>query len=268
MSLQGESDKPVPMDIEFFLKTNFSLIASRIPLAPLFEYLPNIHLYVKNAQSQFLHANTAFVRLLGASHLNEVIGKTDHNFFPKHLADNYRSEDIGVIEGTINVIDKMWLVPRVNRSLDWFFSTKLPLHGNNPGEVVGLIGYIRDCQTSKLKPERHTHLNAVVDYILQNYSVSISTQVLADLVGLSVSQLNRRFNALYQMTPREFLLHVRLKIASQLLATTDESIANIATDTGFFDQSHFSKFFRYTFAMSPKEYRCKYNHVRCPSLED
>jgi len=243
------------MDIELFLHNNFSLFASRIPLAPLFEHLPNVHLYVKNAQSQFLHANTAFVHLLGASHLDDVIGKTDHDFFPKHLADDYRAEDIGVINGTVSVVDKMWLVPRSNRRLDWFFSTKLPLCGYHPGEVVGVAGYIRDCQTSKLKPERHTHLNAVVDYILQNYSSPISTQTLAKLVGLSVSQLNRRFKTLYQMTPQEFLLRARLKVASQLLATTDESITNIAIDTGFFDQSHFSKFFRRDFAMSPKEFR-------------
>ena len=246
------------MNIECFLQDNFSRFASRIPLAPLFEHLPDIHLYVKNAQSQFLHANTAFVRLLGASCLADVLGKTDHDFFPKHLADDYRTEDIGIINGTITVVDKMWLVPRANRNIDWFFSTKLPLQGHLPGEVAGLAGYIRDCRASKLKPARHVPLNAVVDYVLQNYSHPISTKTLAELIGLSVSQLDRRFNALYQMTPQEFILRVRMKAASQLLATTDESITNIAIDTGFFDQSHFSKFFHRIYAMSPKKYRDKY----------
>ena len=246
-------------DIELFLQNNFAQFASPLPLAPLFEHLPNIYLYVKNAESQFLHVNTAFVQLLGASNFDEILGKTDHYFFPKHLADAYRAEDIGVIKGTTVVVNKMWLVPRKNRSLDWFFSTKLPLQGNTPGETAGLAGYIRDSHSSNLKLKGHFPMDSVVEYVLQNYSTDITAQTLADLTGLSVSQLDRRFTALYQTTPQKFILRVRMEAAAHLLATTDESIANIALSTGFFDQSHFSKFYRRYFSMSPKEYRNRYS---------
>ena len=240
-----------------FLEKYLCQFSNPLVLSELFEYIPNIHLYVKNHSSQFLHVNRSFSTLLGADNLTEVIGKTDHNYFPCHLADDYLKEDRQVMNGSLRVIDQVWLVPRANRKLDWFFSTKLPAF-DRQGKIVGLVGYIRDCYEGGLNPESDPSMKRVADDILAHYSNPFSASRLAKLVGLSVSQMNRRFSAAYQISPQQFLLNVRMKIASQLLATSDESIASIVFDTGFFDQSHFSKYFRRFFDMAPNEYRNKY----------
>ena len=250
------------MDTNIFINDNLDNFADKLLFADLFEYIPNVYLYVKNINSQFLHINQNFAKLLGVNRLEDVIGKTDHDFFPRHLADEYRKEDIGVMQGTIQVIEKIWLVSRSNSKLDWFFSTKLPVPGKknnaNGTENAGLVGYIRDCKTSEFGSEQDFVAKKIADYLLGNYSRHISSKELAALSGLSVSQTDRRFRQAYQISPQQFLLSVRLKIASQLLATSDEPITSIVFDTGFFDQSHFSRFFRRNFGMSPNEYRNRY----------
>ncbi|MDR1963812.1 MAG: AraC family transcriptional regulator [Planctomycetaceae bacterium] len=250
------------MDTKKFLENNLGQFSNEFHLAALFEYLPDIYLYVKNLQSQFLHVNKNFMTFLGASSLDEVIGRTDHDFFPRHLADDYRTEDIGVMQETLQVVDKVWLVPDHNKQLDWFFSTKLPLYGHENKQrkkpVAGLAGYIRNRYKSNLSLEYDSKMKNVTDYILSHYSEPISSKMLAEMAELSISQFDRRFRKVHQMSPQQFLLSVRMKIASQLLATSDTSIINIVLDTGFFDQSHFSKFFKRSFGMSPNNYRRKY----------
>ena len=253
------------MDTEIFLRDNLENFTDKLVLAGLFEYIPNIYLYVKNDKSQFLHVNQNFAELLGVTRMEEVIGKTDHDFFPRHLADEYRKEDIGVIQGTIQVIEKIWLVSRPNKQLDWFFSTKLPVSGKKMDatgcESAGLVGYIRDCKKSKLGFDQDFVVKKATDFMFENYSQPVSVKELAKLCHLSVSQMNRRFHQACQMSPKQFLLNVRLKIASQLLATSDEPITSIVVDTGFFDQSHFSRYFRRSFGMSPNEYRNQYRGI-------
>ncbi len=252
------------MSLDIFLSNSFQNCGNELVLAGLFEHIPNVYLFVKNAESQFLHVNRNFAKLLGANHLQDVVGKTDHDFFPRHLADEYRKEDIGVLQGTLNVVEKIWLVPRSNRRLDWFFSTKLPVRGRaNPcqPESIGLVGYIRDCRESDLGSEQDFAIKKLADFILTNYSQHIPAKELAELAGLSVSQMNRRFHQAYQMSPQQFLLTVRLKIASQLLVITEDPITSIVWDTGFFDQSHFSRHFRRFYGMSPNQYRIYYHEM-------
>jgi len=250
------------MNTNIFPQDDLKNLEIGLALAGLFEHLPKTYLYVKNAKSQFLHVNQRFLKLLGANRLEDVLGKTDHDFFPRHLADEYRKEDLGVIQGTIKVVEKIWLVPRPNKKLDWFFSTKLPIFAPQnvlgDSQFVGLVGYIRDCKESDLGSEQDIVAKKVADFILENYSQHISSQELAKIASLSVSQMNRRFHQAYQVSPQQFLLSVRVKIASQLLATTEESITSIVADTGFFDQSHFSRYFRRSFDMSPNEFRNQY----------
>jgi len=250
------------MDTKIFVKENLENFAEKSLCADLFEYIPNVYLYIKNINRQFLHVNRNFAKLLGGNRLEDIIGKTDHDFFPRHLADEFRKEDIGVMQGTIQVIEKIWLVSRSNRKFDWFFSTKLPVpwkkSNANGIEYAGLVGYFRDCKKSEFGSEQDFVAKKVADHLLSNYSHHISSKELAILSGLSVSQMNRRFSQAYQISPQQFLLNVRLKIASQLLATTNEPITSIVFDTGFFDQSHFSRFFRRNFGMSPNEYRTQY----------
>lgn len=63
--------------------------------ASLVENLP-VHVLRKDLEGRFQFANTSFCRLSGRT-LDEVVGKTDFDLFPSHLAEKYRQDDQWVI---------------------------------------------------------------------------------------------------------------------------------------------------------------------------
>lgn len=72
--------------------------------------------------------------------------------------------------------------------------------------------------------------------------------------GVSRMQLYRKFNALTDMTVKEFVRSIRLKRAAQLLNDKKMSVSEIAFAVGFRDLSHFRKCFSREFGMSATEY--------------
>ena len=60
------------------------------------------------------------------------------------------------------------------------------------------------------------------------------------------------------MSPTEYLLALRLQEARRLLVTTEEPVSVVALNTGFFDQSHFTKRFRKVTGMTPTQFRKTY----------
>ena len=57
------------------------------------------------------------------------------------------------------------------------------------------------------------------------------------------------------MSPSQYVLALRLQEARRLLTTTDLPLSAIALNTGFFDQSHFTKRFQKMTGMTPTRFR-------------
>ena len=208
--------------------------------------------------------NQALASLFGSTTPESMIGKTDHDFSPPDLADQFVAEDRRVIETRRPVTFQAWLIPNRHGEMKWYLSSKIPLF-NRQGKVIGTAGAMRDVAkaTDLLAPYRE--MQAVLDHLFSHYAEKIDFQHLARLASLSLSQLDRRFKRLFQLTPQQFLLRVRLNAASQLLATTHRAVAEIALQTGFYDQSYFTKHFRRQLGMTPTTYRRKYHRDPAPS---
>ena len=100
-------------------------------------------------------------------------------------------------------------------------------------------------------------MNAV-EFVTENYGESIEVADIATQLGLSISQLQREFSRLFGITPNQYIREVRVGVARHMLETSDESIASIAADCGFYDQSHLSRQFKATTGLTPKAYREQY----------
>jgi len=57
------------------------------------------------------------------------------------------------------------------------------------------------------------------------------------------------------VTPHELILRLRIEAAGEQLANSDISIAKIAVDYGFYDQSAFTKHFRSRTGLTPRAFR-------------
>jgi transcriptional regulator GlxA family with amidase domain len=101
-------------------------------------------------------------------------------------------------------------------------------------------------------------MRTVLEHVRDNYSQPIEVKELARLLHLSVSQFERRFRKVFQISPLKHIMNVRIRAASLRLTTTNDTIASIALDCGFYDHSHFTRNFRKIMGVSPKEYRKQY----------
>lgn len=73
-------------------------------------------------------------------------------------------------------------------------------------------------------------------------------------VGVSRMQLYRKLHALTNMTVKEFVRHIRLKRAAQMLDQDKLNVSEVAYAVGFKDLSHFRKSFKQEFGMNATEY--------------
>jgi signal transduction histidine kinase/ligand-binding sensor domain-containing protein/DNA-binding response OmpR family regulator len=98
-------------------------------------------------------------------------------------------------------------------------------------------------------------LMKAIEVVERNISnADLDIEQFATEVGVSRMQLYRKFNALTNMTVKEFVKSIRLKRAAQLLLEKKLNINEIAYAVGFKDLSHFRKCFRHEYGKSASEY--------------
>lgn len=94
-------------------------------------------------------------------------------------------------------------------------------------------------------------LRAILEAPEKQYQV----EDLADLALMSRSAFSIKFTKALGQSPHEFLSNYRLRLAAQLLATTDRPIKSIASQVGFQSRSSFSRAFKSLYKMDPAGYR-------------
>ncbi len=82
-----------------------------------------------------------------------------------------------------------------------------------------------------------------------------SVDKLAEEISMSVSQLNRKLNALVDQPAGQLIRSLRLQRAADLLHKNSGTIAEICYKVGFNDQAYFSRAFKKQFGCSPSEYK-------------
>lgn len=104
-------------------------------------------------------------------------------------------------------------------------------------------------------------LQKVKKIIQENISnEQFNVSLLATKVYLSVSQLNRRLNALDQESAGRLIRKIRMEYAVKLLSKNAQSIADIAYQVGFINQAHFCRSFKQEFGCPPTTY------IKCCNL--
>jgi AraC-like DNA-binding protein len=81
---------------------------------------------------------------------------------------------------------------------------------------------------------------------------------LAAQHGMSLSTLRRRWCETMQQTPARYLINLRIRQASRMLAETRRSVAEVAVAAGFEDALYFSRRFKLETGFTPSEYRRRY----------
>lgn len=220
----------------------------------LFDFLPDLYFYAKDRHSRFVKVSQPLLHMRGLQHEEQILGKSDFDIHPRYLAEQYVREDQQVMESREPLPNQVWLVPARDGSLQWFVSSKTPVFDRD-NTVMGLAGVLRAFEQTPSQLEPFQQMEQVLSFVLRHHGERIDVPDLAKIAHLSVSQFDRRFKQLFQMTPQQYILRVRLNAACQALTSTRDSLARIAQETGFYDQSYFTKQFRKHIGISPLAYR-------------
>jgi PAS domain S-box-containing protein len=220
----------------------------------LFDYLPDVHFFAKDREGRILFASSGLVRLYGYSSEESFIGRTDFELLPRGLAEKFRKDDLRVISTGLPMIGIVELFPNAQGVPDWFLTDKLPLRTSD-GKVMGVMGTIRGHRDAIAASPTPGDIDFIVDDLKKTFALDESIASLAERCRLSIRQFESRFKARYNLTPSQFRIRLRITKACELLRTTQQSVANVAVSTGFYDQSALSYHFKAIMGSTPLQYR-------------
>lgn len=92
-------------------------------------------------------------------------------------------------------------------------------------------------------------------YIAQNYAMPITLKDLAEKTNLTPTYLSRKFKKVTGSTFKEYVNYIRIRQASQMLLTTDDSVTKIALNCGFNSSNYFKDCFQRANGVSPRAFR-------------
>ena len=221
----------------------------------------------------------------GAGSVNIGIMTPDSNHI-MNLAEGCKFEKISVMMSESDFIKYNQQYPMVFSSFEKHFNDTTPYlncvedstgkileaardlqnavfsHSINPYYVEGLIV---ECivnsyhlKYNKPLPEYYTVCSKIFkarDVLNDTFQNPPTLRELAAMVGTNECTLKKVFKQMFSITVFDYLNDLRMNKAARLLADSNNTINNIATELGFSSQSHFTTAFRKRYELTPKEYR-------------
>ncbi|MEF8879233.1 MAG: PAS domain S-box protein [Candidatus Thermoplasmatota archaeon] len=153
-----------------------------ILLGTLLDSIPDT-IYFKDLHSRFIKVNNSQAEFLGVDHPEEVVGKTDFDFFTEEHAKSAYQDEQKIIETGEPVVGKIEKVRRHDGEFRWMSSTKIPLTDKDDN-IIGIAGISRDITDRIEAKEKYERLiNSSPDIIAefdQNGEILTANQAMAE----------------------------------------------------------------------------------------
>lgn len=120
----------------------------RNQLRTLIDYMPD-YIYIKDTESRFITANEKLIRVMKAGSAQQVVGKTDFDYYPKEVADIFFRDELDIIKSARPIVNKEEIGFDEEGNELVISTTKVPIL-DAAGKAVGLVGIGRDVTRQKV----------------------------------------------------------------------------------------------------------------------
>lgn len=222
-------------------------------MADMIKCLPNIAFYAKDANGRIVYMNENNLEMTGWQKIEDVLGYTSEELYEPDLASVYSARDREVLESGEPIIKRMYgnVADRTNALNCVSIYPVEDAKGHRIGTVTTYYRADQKFGSSQwYKPIRNaiTHLD-------QHLNENITVEELAKIANYSVAQFRKHFQSATQMSPSVYIQRARVNAAKTLLKTTNKQIADIAAETGFYDEAHLIRTFTKIAGTTPARFR-------------
>ena len=198
-------------------------------LRTLIDNLPD-YIYVKDVQCRFVAANVAVARIMGASGPDELLGKTDHDFYPDALASQYRAVEVHVLQSGQPVVNREEPGVALDGTQRVILTTQVPLKDRR-GAVVGLVGLGRDITDLRRAEEelRRAHDELELRVEQRTAELASANEELTREVAerRRAQEVSRNSEAIYSSLVENLPLHVLRKDADGRFVFANQSFCDL-----------------------------------------
>ncbi|WP_214414090.1 GlxA family transcriptional regulator [Sphaerisporangium fuscum] len=111
-----------------------------------------------------------------------------------------------------------------------------------------------------VQPERHDDFTPVLQWARDHLDRPLTVPQLARIAHLSERTFARRFRDALGITPLQWVLQQRIRLAQELLETSDDPVEEVARRTGFGTAANLRYHFGRVAGLSPQSYRHVFRH--------
>ena len=233
---------------------HFASLADAPTAEALFDLVPDVVFFVKDAQGRYVAVNHSLVARCGRTSKAELVGRTVADLFPRELAEAYAAQDRQVIATGRPLLEKLELHLYPDRRPGWCLTSKIPLRGAG-GRINGLAGLSRDLAMPGAARLIPPEVADAIAFLQENFSEAVTPAKLAARAGLPPERFARAVKRIFHLTPGQLISQTRLQEATRRLGETDERVADIAAACGFYDHSSFARQFKTATGLTPLAYR-------------
>lgn len=230
------------------------ILSQNMVAEALFDALPDVVFFIKDAHGRYVVVNQTLASRCAGGHKARLIGKKPDEVFPAPLAASYTRQDLEVLRTGKSIEQQLELHIYPGGKAGWCLTTKHPLR-DEKGRITGVAGISRDLNAPGDKASGFAELASALRHMRRHYTESLRIEDIATKAGLSVYQFEQRVQRLFQMSPLQLLHKLRLDEATRLLRETNLPLGEIALQTGWCDQSAFTRHFSRYAGMAPGKFR-------------
>ncbi len=122
------------------------------------------------------------------------------------------------------------------------------------------LEFCRQSERYRMPGINDYRIRDAIIYIDEHISEKICIRDAAEKVGLSEAYFSRFFHEATGKTVTEYIQFAKIRQAKELLAYTDETLAEIANYLAFSSQNYFQKIFKKVEGCTPGDYRKMHRH--------